>query len=224
MIIYAISDTHGILPDLTHITDSIIVHAGDICKTYKIFDKERNALLQLDWMQQEFIPWCNQLRKLNNDIVCIAGNHDGVLEQDSTKTVLEQLFINNKIHYLNETAKRIRGINFFGTPFSHSVDKWNILSFISNMSDMKFFRGKIPKETDIIVSHCPVKNILDRGIGCKQLLNRILYLSNYHLKYVIHGHIHEYGGLVRKIANVSVINAANVIKEIQWNYSQNLKR
>ena len=187
----AISDTHGQHASLSLPEADAIIHAGDISK--------RGTEQQI----KEFLEWFASLNYRYK--VPIAGNHDFFLEKISDKQ-LDDLIPKNVI-YLNDSGIEIEGIRIWGSPVQPWFHDWAFNRYRG--ADIKRHWDLIPKDTDILVTHGPVKGILDRTVygqevGCTDLLDAV---QNINPSYHICGHIHEaYGQVV--LGNTNFINAS----------------
>jgi Icc-related predicted phosphoesterase len=184
MRILHISDTHSrhrLLHDLP--ASDVIVHAGDISwggKPEEVLD---------------FIEWFSGLKYRYK--VFIAGNHDFCLDGKNPARI--KRFLPKNCFYLYQSGITIEGLNFWGIPL-----------FISDELKGNFAEtaGKIPPDTDILITHRPPYGILDRAnntsYGCMDLLQTVLKISP---RYHLFGHIHDARG-VDKIYATTFSNAA----------------
>jgi len=205
MKILCISDTHNKhkqIPEvyLENADNSIdmIIHSGDMTsRGYK------NEILP-------FLYWYNELNFKHK--ILIAGNHDFYFEQKGAEDDIAQMLANRpNITYLNDSGVEIDGIKIWGSPVQPWFHNW---AFNRIDADIKPHWDMIPLDTDILITHGPVKGYLDvtmRGdvTGCPFLLERIAELKN--LKLHVCGHIHEaYGRVVfpdgQVFLNASVLN------------------
>lgn len=191
------SDTHGqhkspkIIDWFNKNSGDILVYAGDF---------------QLNNFDDgiDFLKWIalTQFRKK----VITFGNHDGnydifTKEAEKFKDVV----------ILNQEAKKILGINFFASPYSPKFLNW---WFMETEPELERLYARIPKNTEILITHTPAYGILDEAtngysLGSYALKKRIGELQK--LKYHICGHVHEaYGkhknGRLTSI-NCCVLNA-----------------
>jgi Icc-related predicted phosphoesterase len=200
MKILCLSDTHNqhtsILSRLISNEDGsidTIIHAGDMSKRGTI-DEIVNFL---DWY--ESLPFKNK--------ILIAGNHDFFFEQATNTDIKYVLSLRKSITYLYDSGVEIDGIKFWGSPVQPWFWDW---AFNRTGMAIKTHWDKIPNDTDVLVTHGPIKGILDtttegESVGCPLLLDRVNQLEN--LKLYVCGHIHEAYGRVEK-NNVIYINAS----------------
>jgi predicted phosphodiesterase len=181
MKITCISDTHNqhlhIPPDWLEGGD-VLVHAGDI--------SGRGSLREVE----EFLAWFNELPYTHK--IMIAGNHDFWFEKVSTFAVNEMLQEKYpNIVYLNDSGIEIDGVKFWGSPVQPWFYDW---AFNRMGTDICRHWDMIPLDTDVLITHGPMKGILDmtaRGVstGCPYLLEKSAEMTN--LKLFVCGHIHE---------------------------------
>jgi Icc-related predicted phosphoesterase len=207
MKIVCISDTHAKqIPDDQMPDADVLVHAGDLTNNGKI--------LQLRAMSN----WLAHLAHTKYEhVVCIAGNHDFILDgfrKEGREEELKAGFFNGRVHYLRDESLWLnfpgRTVKFYGTPWTISGD-W-AFSEMDRMKRRAIF-DKIPMDTDILVSHGPPYGVLDRcdngshgygSVGDLELLGAVE-----RMRPLIHcfGHIHDGAG-VTKIGGTTFVNAA----------------
>jgi predicted phosphodiesterase len=181
MKITCISDTHNqhthIPPDWLEGGD-VLVHAGDV--------SGRGSLREVE----EFLAWFNELPYKHK--IMIAGNHDFWFEKVSTFAVNEMLREKYpNIIYLNDSGIEIDGVKFWGSPVQPWFYDW---AFNRMGTDICQHWDMIPLDTDVLITHGPMKGFLDmtvRGVstGCPYLLEKSAEMTN--LKLFVCGHIHE---------------------------------
>jgi Icc-related predicted phosphoesterase len=189
-----ISDTHGLHDQLILPKGDMIIHCGDVSK--------RGTETEIT----SFLTWYEHLDFKYK--IFIAGNHDFFFEKTPTLKI-DQLIPENII-YLNDSGITIEGINIWGSPIQPWFHDWAFNR--QRGKKIKKHWDLIPNDTDILVTHGPPQNILDRTaygefVGCENLKSRIQ-----EVKPRIHafGHIHEgYGELLKgsvRYINASVLN------------------
>jgi Icc-related predicted phosphoesterase len=181
MKITCISDTHN---QHTHIPPGwleggdVLVHAGDISGGGSLSEVE------------EFLVWFNELPYTHK--IMITGNHDFWFEKISTFAVNEMLQEKYpNIVYLNDSGIEIDGVKFWGSPVQPWFYDW---AFNRMGTDICRHWDMIPLDTDVLITHGPMKDFLDisvRGVstGCPYLLEKSTEMTN--LKLFVCGHIHE---------------------------------
>jgi Icc-related predicted phosphoesterase len=200
LIIDAISDLHGHYPKLEG--GDILLLGGDYTK--------RDELKE--W--RDFFDWLNDQSYTHK--VLIAGNHDNFLEQCAPSSLGRELCedYTKDLHYIIDEAIEIEGIKIYGTPWTPSFEGMNpdckAFTCDSENELMKKFKS-IPKNIDILVSHGPPLNLLDRvgslNVGSLSLAVNVI-ISN--PKYFLCGHIHENGGKKEICDNMQCFNISYV--------------
>ena len=190
----AISDTHGqhakvILPE-----GDVLIHAGDITK--------RGELNEVN----DFLTWF-AVQKFEYKIF-IAGNHDFFFERESGERIKQ--IIPAGVTYLNNEGVIINGIKIWGSPVTPWFFDW---AFNCHRGGpIKRYWDLIPPDTDVLVTHGPVFEILDKTVrgqfvGCADLLTSVKEIKP---KVHLCGHIHEaYGSLAKGetlFINASLLN------------------
>lgn len=211
--IVAISDVHNLHYVMKHpVPDGdILLIAGDVTVYGKL---------------EEFEDFNNWLLKLPHRYkVMIAGNHDcgldeGMYPTDDTVKKCREV-ITGITHYLNNSGVRLYGIKFWGVPETPEFFNW---AFNTPRNEMDQVWKKVPKDTQVLISHGPPHNYGDIAncihtdklirVGCKfqrDLVEDKKRLPK--LQAVVCGHIHsgygQYGIAGRKdcyVYNVSTCN------------------
>ena len=184
MKILHLSDTHGKHHLLKNLPKAnIIVHSGDVSE---------------DGTESEVLDFLNWFCGLDYQFkIFVAGNHDFCLESGQIEGLSENC------HYLSNSGAEIDGIEFWGVPY-----------FLSNElnGDTEQLMSKIPKETNILITHRPPYGILDfddgNNFGCVDLLQTVPKIRP---KYHLFGHIHAGYG-IEKSQHTTFINASLVRK------------
>lgn len=178
-----ISDSHlQILPELPEA--DVLVHTGDALNS--------GSLSELEQFRQQLL----QVKDKYDRIIFIPGNHDRIFEDTyhSAKQFLEQEV--NNLTVLNHEPYDYKGYKWFGTSFQPFIGRW-AFGVKDNLDLYEKYR-QIPIETEILLTHCPPKGILDfhslyGRLGSKALTLALKELPN--LKAHLFGHIHEAYGL-----------------------------
>lgn len=178
-----ISDSHNIYyPEISEC--DILIHSGDI--------GGRTTLKELE----DFCKWF-EVQPADKKIF-IGGNHDICLE----KQIEESMEIINKfdIKYLYNSDYVYKGLKIYGSPYSPTFG-YNWAFNRNRGNDIKQEWKKIPKDTDILITHGPVFDILDKvnyeSVGCNDL-KEIIRDNLIDLKLHCSGHIHDQYGVVNK--------------------------
>jgi Icc-related predicted phosphoesterase len=172
----------------------VLIHAGDI--------SSRGHANEV----KDFLDWF-EVQEFEHKIM-IAGNHDFYFERAAPELIAQM--IPDSITYLNDSGVSINGIQVWGSPVSPWFYDW---AFNRHRGpDIRKHWDLIPAGTDIIITHGPVFQVLDKTVdgqlvGCADLLSKVLEIKP---KVHICGHIHEaYGTIVKqgiKFINASVLD------------------
>jgi hypothetical protein len=200
MIIHAISDTHTKHRELNLPGGEVLIHAGDFMGN--------------GWSQDEvedFFGWFNN-QKYKHKIL-IAGNHERMFEENPNRTnkLLREF---PAITYLQDEGCTIDGVNFYGSPWTPAFCGW-AFQLHNDYEDTETWR-KIPKDTDVLITHGPAYGFLDQyemltgdlseHLGSKGLHN---WIDANNPKLHICGHIHTGQGVLDGYGEVTThINAA----------------
>jgi predicted phosphodiesterase len=194
--IVIISDTHGLHRQLPHILPEgdIIVHCGDITPRGTMEDCLRG------------FGWFNALPYKYR--ICIAGNHDLFLDPDhpgcpsSFSAINAILPVCDGFFYLNDSGCEVEGIKFWGSPVQPAFLNWGYNR--NRGGDIKKHWDKIPKGTDVLLTHGPAYGFLDEctdlhdpstkiKVGCVDLAKTIAKIKP---KLHVCGHIHSGYGYI----------------------------
>lgn len=177
------------------------IFAGDMCNS----GHYKSEILN-------FIEWFKNMPVTNK--ICIAGNHDRLMEVMSHDEI-EEIFKDTGIIYLNDSSVVINDIKFHGSPITPYFFNW---AFNRHSHEIDKHWQLIPDDTDILITHGPAYGYLDlvnnrydqnKRTGCPELLKHIERIKP---KYHICGHIHcGYG--TAKNEHTTFINAAVLDEE-----------
>ena len=192
MKIVFISDTHGQHRKIKNLPKAdLIIHGGDVSKLGK------------DHEVEDFIHWFLRLDYAHK--IFIAGNHDFYFEDYSPDFIQKKLTSN--CHYLCNSGVEIEGVKIWGSPITPTFFNW---AFNEDRGKaIEKYWNMIPIDTDILLTHGPVKGILDRTIsdinaGCEDLLNTVKKVKP---KFHLFGHIHEAYGK-EKVKETTFVNGS----------------
>lgn len=147
--------------------------------------------------------------------MAIAGNHDGALERDTG--YLRQVFSEYGILYLQDTAVDIRGVRFWGAPWTPNFCNWHFMPDRYG-SELRAKWALIPDDTQVLITHGPPHGVLDyyidpsygmAHVGCELLAERIEQLPE--LRVHAFGHIHESQG-----KTVLVYDATGPMRQVDF--------
>lgn len=189
MKIVVISDTHGVRPPLPG--GDVLVHCGD-------WSHWEGTIREL----VAFSMWMGS--QPHGHKILISGNHDFVFFNHPT--IAKSMVETHGITYLEDRAKTIGGVKFWGSPWQPEYKGWAF-----GLDEEQIFKkwAQIPADVDVLVTHSPCKGILDsdstgkRG-GCPHLRERILQVKP---KLHLFGHMHEGYGQI-EAAGIKRVNAS----------------
>lgn len=219
MKIVAISDTHNNHYKLQIPECDILIHAGDWTSQGKIHEVE------------DFARWLNKQRQAKH-IVIVPGNHElyfekYILEYGTYEWVMDHC---PRTHLLIDRTIEIEGVKIHGSPATPFFCDWawnrshgnEMKAYNTGYGKIKYpapikpHWDKIPEGTNILITHGPPYDILDKSVyangdprpeplGCDALLNRIQ-----EVKPDLHffGHIHAPGGTQVHKDGTSFYNAS----------------
>lgn len=192
MRIVCISDTHGQHAKLSIPAGDMLLHAGDFSNSGAV-DEVRT-----------FLAWF--AAQPHRHKVFIAGNHDFFPEQSPKRF---QKMIPENCVYLENEAKVIEGVTFWGSPITPIFYHW---AFMRRRGEaIRPVWATIPADTDVLITHGPPHGILDRNFqgeptGCEELRPRVLDISP---KLHVFGHIHEGFGH-RHLQGIDFLNVSSL--------------
>jgi len=196
MKLVCISDTHTRHHWIDEVPEGdVLIHAGDMTN--------RGSFEDLEF----FLHWFAALPHPNK--ILISGNHDWCFERqsDASRKIVED----HGVIYLNDEGITIDGVKFWGSPVQPEFCNWAFNR--RRGSEINEHWRKIPKNTDVLITHGPPYGILDetymtRGpVGCGDLRDHIL--QRVKPKVHIFGHIHEAHG-VEVVDGITFINASQL--------------
>ena len=156
--------------------------------------------------------------------VFIPGNHDRFLEssgQEYSKNMFERYYDNGVRYLHNEGIKLEFDDNTYLTIWG-SADQPIFFNWAFNHTPEELYMSysQIPENLDILATHCPCYDILDKShvshrlnptgenpLGSQELLDAISNLQT-PPRYHCFGHIHGDGGKMITIGNTTYINAS----------------
>jgi Icc-related predicted phosphoesterase len=137
MIIDCISDLHGSHPKLEG--GDLLIVAGD--------------LTARDEPDQHFRFWLWAANQQYKQVVVIAGNHDGYLQENPNA-----ILVGAHLSYLCDQYIEFQGLKIWGAPWTPPFFNWH---FMLPPEEIKLKWDMIPEDTDILVTHGPSYGILD---------------------------------------------------------------
>lgn len=173
--IVATSDTHSEHHNIEIPDGDLFLHCGDATK--------KGTAKEI----KEFLLWIDSLKFKYK--VIISGNHD---ELFSGNPRLARKMIPDNVIYLQHSETEICGWKIYGDP---TVPRRGSAAFSlpKGSQIMRHCRSMIPMDTDILVTHAPPFEILDKNqknvhAGCEYLRHRVNVVKP---KYHFFGHIHD---------------------------------
>ncbi|KAK8910948.1 hypothetical protein QC760_000021 [Botrytis cinerea] len=174
--VVCISDTH--CNKLPIPPGDLLIHAGDLTNAGTV--EEIQA--QIDWLDQQ--P--------HREKVFICGNHDSYFDPKSRKPEDKKRKLNFKsLHYLENKAitlkfKGGRKLKVYGSP---DIPQCGGSDFaFQYQRHLAPWENRIPKDTDVLITHSPPRHHLDINLGCKSLLEEIWKVKP---RLHVFGHIHS---------------------------------
>lgn len=182
--VVCVSDTHNTQPDLP--AAHILIHAGDLTQSGSL--EELQAALA--WLKSQPHPVK----------IVVAGNHDLLLDVSldethggtAAQTARRDRLDWGDIIYLQNSDTTItcpngRRLRVYGSPQSARHGNW-AFQYPRSESE-KTWRGTIPDDVDILVTHGPPRAHLDTlRLGCPALLGEVWRVRP---RLHIFGHVHE---------------------------------
>lgn len=208
--IVVISDTHMRHEQLPMPKGDILVHCGDLTNAGSLAEINQFGL----WLgQQDY-----------EHKVVIAGNHDKLFERDvhNARQLLGDGF--NGVVYLEDSWCSLRGLNFYGSPWTPSFGTgWAYQLTSDAHASERWERIEAARAAlghiDVLITHGPMRGVLDQTddmtmvagllskerVGCRQLRDTMRRVKpQLHL----FGHIHESPG-IQVAEGVCHVNAAS---------------
>lgn len=189
-----ISDTHNLTDQLFIPPGDVLLHAGDF-----------SMIGSPDQVQHFDTFMANQPHPVK---VVIAGNHEITFDIDQYQGIKTRFPLQNvpdpwmakgllrHCNYLEDSQIHVFGYTIYGSPWMHCRG-WAF--DCSTREEIARKWTKIPRHTDILVTHMPPYQVLDREIssgdpwGCPHLLAKVREVQP-----LVHlfGHIHECHGVL----------------------------
>ena len=172
--VVCISDTHNTKPRLPE--GDILIHAGDATQSGTLAEFQAT----IDWLDEQ--PHQHK--------ILIGGNHEVLLgSQTPGKDESMRGLINwRSITYLENEAVTLvcsgsRQVKVYGSPLTPRHGNW-VFQYDRTVD---VWTGKVPLDTDILITHGPPKAHLDLGSGCEFLLREVWRVRP---RLHVFGHIH----------------------------------
>lgn len=177
------SDLHGQLPDVPPC--DILVLAGDIMPHGD----------QGLFYQTQLREWLEDIPAQH--IVATWGNHDWPFYVQKLPPLRWNILVDD--------AVEIRGLRFYGTPWSLPFYEW---AWQAPEASLAKIYSHIPENTHVLISHTPPFGFCDKNnngehTGSRALFDRMAELPC--LQLVVCGHIHEARGSRGLVVNASSV-------------------
>lgn len=194
MKILHLSDTHGCHRRLRELPEAdVVVHSGDFTMT----GSEKETIDFLNWFCD--LPYTHK--------IFICGNHDDCLYGATIDG------LDGNVHYLCNSGIVIEGFKFYGVPMFMG-------DCITDRQSRNY--AKIPKDTDILITHSPAYGILDFDDGINYGSEEIsAKISTIRLRAHLFGHIHAQHGIIEK-HGIIYSNAAIMTSDYKNLHSPNI--
>lgn len=177
-----LSDTHNKHAQVKIPKCDILLHCGD----FSAMGRGKEV--------KSFLRWFDKQPAKHK--VYIAGNHDLSYERHSGfKQVMQVMFPG--LIYLENNSVELEGLKIWGSPYTPEFFNWAFL-YARNSKAAEDIYSTIPEDVDILMTHGPPKNVLDKcarghaiypnNAGCEILRRKIEEMQP---RYSFSGHIHE---------------------------------
>lgn len=180
--VVCISDTHNKTGSLNLPPGDLLIHSGDATMSGSL-----NEVIK-------FNKWLGEIKdNYKYGILFIPGNHDWLFEKQPDVAI--SMMYNAKV--LMHESTEINGYKIFGSPFQPEFCSWAFN--IPRGQPLAHKWSVIPLDTQILVTHGPPYQILDRlpfsseRVGCEELSKKINELKDLELH--VFGHIHHGSGM-----------------------------
>ncbi|KAK4234654.1 hypothetical protein C8A03DRAFT_47072 [Achaetomium macrosporum] len=182
--VVCLSDTHGLTIPADKIpAGDLLIHCGDLT----VHGTVTEIQAQVDWLKGLSHRWK----------VVVGGNHDSWLDasvragmsgQEGKDTRMGEVDFTG-VEYLCDKGVELefeggRRLNVYGW----GAVPWCGEGFAFQYEREKHpWKGRIPDETDVLVTHTPPRHHLDLGVGCAGLLDEIWRVKP---RLHVFGHVH----------------------------------
>lgn len=171
------------------------------------------------WEINDFLDWFSE--QPYEYKIWIAGNHDRWIEKkpEDVKECVSTYFDKGVRYVYNETIE-IKGLKIYGTPYQPYFCGWAYN--VADTDQLYSIFKMIPENLDILITHCPPYDILDKShfprpaygrngeepLGSKELSKVLDELGPAAPRYHVFGHIHGDGGKMEVQGLTTYINAS----------------
>jgi len=172
-----LSDTHELHREVDVPPGDILIHAGD----FTMFSRSLPAII-------DFNDWLAELPHRYK--IVVPGNHETFLHTDPSNRAL----VSNAAVLINEGIE-IAGLRIWGSPVTHGSGP----AFpMASTEDRQKLYARVPKDTEILITHGPPYGILDLIPGSEihagdpELLRAVTRIKP---KLHVFGHVHSAHGI-----------------------------
>ena len=123
----------------------IMIHAGDMGNVGKYREYEAIG----DWFRKYRHQFKHQ--------IIVPGNHDWGF-MGNPQMIMEDHFDDDVILLIDKGIE-LEGIKFYGCPWMPNFMDW---AFMREEEDLKPYYDSIPDDTQVLITHSPPLNILDK--------------------------------------------------------------
>ncbi|ESO09501.1 hypothetical protein HELRODRAFT_168494 [Helobdella robusta] len=180
-----ISDTHLQTPETPIPDGDVLVHSGGFFNFYKGVG---SFLEEVSILEKFFASQPHKYK------IFVAGNHEQSFVGQPIERIRARL---GSVIYLQDNSVMIEGLTFHGSPWT-GKRKSTAAAFVTPFPELGKYWVMIPKETDVLITHCPPHRVLDdNGImGCP-LLREIVVKE---IRPMLHlfGHSHQGTRVIEK--------------------------
>jgi len=167
----------------------LLIHAGDFMNSG--YHKQEAT---------EFFDWFSSIKNYDKKVF-IAGNHDRIIENNPTWSLLTIKDYSNIIYLQDEgfslyDMDKDSSTRLYGSPWQPDFNMW-AFNLPRNGEEMKGRWDAIPEDTDILITHGPPYGYHDIPggqsirVGCEMLRHRVDEIKP---KIHVFGHIHGSSG------------------------------
>ena len=175
MKIIAFSDVHGQHRDIKIPECDVLIFAGD----YSWESDLVNSLNFFEWFREQ--PGQHK--------ILVPGNHDTCVDIPIWEGI--NVLINDELV--------IKGVKFFGSPYTPIFNNWY---YMKPEEELRRMYDTFPTDIEVLITHGPAYGVLDKydgkHIGSKALSD--FFIKNYP-RYHIFGHNHEAGHIIQNGTN-----------------------
>ena len=187
-----ISDTHNEHHKLGKLQGDVLIHCGEM---FTLANRANYVIEEMDeWFGEQKFEL----------ILCTGGNHDVALQDRLLKTSKP---FKNAI-YLQDESYEYRGTKFYGSPWVPDLYRH---AFYQDEQQLAMKWAMIPSDTDVLITHTPPADILDRSsrgldLGCGKLAGELERVCP---KLHCFGHVHASSGQLMR-EGTHYVNASSV--------------